>query len=201
MYKPGNRKDEDDTGKLWMRCHFAFRKTPEKVKTKRGNGIPSFFQQMPLMAHNWPLSRNEFCLGFKHCLLSGKEMMMMKKQQKMLVNLKVKCSPSAVQWEHTAHISWKLRFVFFTGSFTKWGLWRTFLGKILLESQLSDITIPHIMPGKSRLLLVMKGEREACSVNRELEPRFSGCHPDVSQYKWAHLIFPVNFILESSQWA
>lgn len=73
--------------------------------------------------------------------------------------------------------------------------------KILLESEWSDIVIPHIVPGKSRLLLVVKGEREACSVNRELEPRFSGCHPDVSQYKWAHLISPVNFILESSQWA
>lgn len=195
-----HRTDEDDTGKFWMIGHFAFRKTPEKVKTKWENGVPSFFQQMPLKAYNWPLSRNLLGIQTLFVMWERDDEATENSGEWCILEGKMLPISSAVRTFCTCQLEVET-FVFFTGSFTEGGLWRTFLGKILLESQLSDITIPHIMPGKSRLLLVMKGEREACSVNRELEPRFSGCHPDVSQYKWAHLIFPVNFILESSQWA
>ncbi|PKU44270.1 hypothetical protein llap_5430 [Limosa lapponica baueri] len=47
-------------------------------------------------------------------------------------------------------------FVFFTRSFTKPGVGRTFPGKIFLKFESNDITIPQIAPGKSRLLLVAK---------------------------------------------
>lgn len=83
----------------------------KKLRQKEGkNAVPSFFQQMPLKAYKWPRSRNEFLLGFRHCLLSVKRMRR-EKWQKSLTNyayLKVKCFPSAVQWECTVRVSWML---------------------------------------------------------------------------------------------
>lgn len=188
-----------------MRCHFAFRKTTEKVKTERGEKCyPLIFSANALKGLQMTSWQKWVSLVFQTLFIiwerDEKEKATEKSDKLCLFEGKMLPISSAVRMYCMCQLDVDT-FVFFTRSFTERGVWRTFLGKILLESESGDIAIPHIVPGKSRLFLVMKGEREACSVNRELEPRFSGCHPDVSQYKWAHLISPVNFILESSQWA
>lgn len=179
-----------------MRCHSAFRKSPGKVKTKGKMVSPHLCSKCPQKLTTDLSAEMSFTWDPSTVCFLGKRWWQKSNRKFWWIVHIWRCMRTYCTCQLEVET-----FVFFTGSFTERGLWGTFLRKILLESQWSDITIPHIMPGKSRLLLVMKGEREACSVNRELEPRFSGCHPDVSQYKWAHLIFPVNFILESSQWA
>lgn len=177
----------------------------KKLRQKEGkNAIPSFFSANALKGLQMTSWQKWVSLVFQTLFIiwerDEKEKETEKSDKLCLFEGKMLSISSAVRMYCMCQLDVDT-FVFFTRSFTERGVWRTFLGKILLESESGDITIPHIVPGKSRLFLVMKGEREACSVNRELEPRFSGCHPDVSQYKWAHLISPVNFILESSQWA
>lgn len=149
---------------------------------------------MPLKVYKWSVNRNEFLLGFRHHLLSWKRdegKKMMEKSGKLclfegkmlpirsMMRMYCKCQPDVDM------------LIFFTRIFTEQKVQRSFLGgsfRIWIEAR----CYPTHLPGKFRFLL-MEGEKEACPVNRELEPTFPGCHPDVLHYKWAHLISPSQF--------